>query len=368
MAKPKSKNTNKPKGKPQKKNTQSRGSQLTVASLMAGINQVRAPAASGVRYTQGVPDFQSSKGACRIRHREFIYDLAFATSFSGFSASINPGLANTFPWLSTLAQVFETYVFKSLRFVYEPSCGSTSEGWVSQFIDYDASDNLVPTTKSEVMSMAGSVLSPLWVENAVNFRPIDSAFTKRRFVRAGDVAPDEDVNLYDVGNCGIYGVSDVAKTNGAWFVEYDIELHTPQFNLAQKAANNSARLVNGGATTLAKPMGALPLKTPGSGLLVSATDDGTNSRVVFSTPGQYLLDYIIGGTTITAAPTATANGKAQIVQPPTQAINGAATAARGDMTVIAREPGDSITINMTGAAATLTSMSIKAANYLASLF
>jgi hypothetical protein len=350
------------------KNAQQRGSQLQVPSLMAGVSTIRAPAANGVRYTQGVPDFKSSKGACRIRHREFILDAAFAVSFSGYSASINPGLPNTFPWLSTLAAVFETYSFKSLRFVYEPTCGSSTTGYVAQYIDYDAADDEIPTTKTEVMSMAGSTLSPIWVENAVTFRPTDGSYTKRRYVRMGALADNEDLKTYDAGIVGIYGSSGSGAQGGSWFVEYEVELYTPQFNLAAKAAANSARLVNGGATTLAKPLGAAPVKTAGSGLLVTPIDDGTNSRVVFTTPGQYLLDYILGGTTITAAPTVTANGSAVIGQNPTQAINAAGTVARGDMTVTAKEPGDSITINMTGAAATLTSMSIKAANYLATLF
>lgn len=366
-------NGSKQKPKQTKKGPQRTTGMLTAPSILGRDRLSMVPMAQSIRFRQASPEFKRSTGGCRIVHREFILDIALTVGFSGFQIDINPGLANAFPWLSLVASTFEKYKFFKCRFVYEPNCPTTTAGYVVQYIDYDSSDTAV-TTKVEALASEGATMSAVWMENAVAVNPrAERGLGQDRYVRSGlpsqpiGFVSNTDVRLFDIGKLNIFNSGlGVAGNGGSLFVEYDVELSVPQFNLASKAASNSARLVGATAIGLAKPLGTAPVTAVGSGLIVTPSDDGTNSRITFSTPGQYLLDYVFGGTAITDKPvlsgsTATVSQNNQVT------VNAAATQSRGDVLVKINNAGEYLTLDMTGVAATISSCAVKVANYLTTL-
>jgi hypothetical protein len=56
-----------------------------------------------------------------VMNREFIGDIITSSTAGAFSANtfyVNPGNANTFPWLSNVALQFESYTCHGLLFEY----------------------------------------------------------------------------------------------------------------------------------------------------------------------------------------------------------------------------------------------------------
>jgi hypothetical protein len=175
-------------------------------------------------------------GDCHVVHREYLQDVLAQSSspslFSVASVPINPGQASTFPWLSKIAQNFESYVFKKLRFCYETEAPSSLGGTLVLAVDYDASDPL-PLTKQQMLAYRGSVRSAPWTECSHISVPEDLHKLKTYFVRAGVQPNNTDIKFYDVGQLFVatQGVTTGSAVCGELYVEYDIELKTPIYEI-----------------------------------------------------------------------------------------------------------------------------------------
>ena len=59
-----------------------------------------------------------------VRHREFLAEIKGTTTFTvAGSYPINPGMAQTFPWLSDIAKNFQQYRIRGMVFHYVPTSG-----------------------------------------------------------------------------------------------------------------------------------------------------------------------------------------------------------------------------------------------------
>lgn len=164
----------------------------------------------------------------RFQHREFVEDIN-VTEASNVQTKyeVNPGLETTFPWLSGIATMFETYVFHSLKFHY---CSSTSTGISGSMVlvpDYDASDNNVGITKSRLLSFEDTVRGNLWTSFTMNCSKKNLG-TLQKYVRNGPVPTSTDVKLYDVMQLITSKSAVASHIAGELWVEYDITLFTPQ--------------------------------------------------------------------------------------------------------------------------------------------
>lgn len=67
-----------------------------------------------------IPEFSVNNERCTmVCHREYISDVRATVSFSTQTYRINPGVATTFPWLSSIAQNYEQYVVQGMIFEYK---------------------------------------------------------------------------------------------------------------------------------------------------------------------------------------------------------------------------------------------------------
>ena len=97
---------------------------------------VTAPVAQQrvVRYTK--PQMSTGKkGELIVRHREFVSDIVRPAG-AGFqlalSVPVQPGDVTAFPWLSRIANNYETYVFENLSYEICTSTATSSE-WIFIF-------------------------------------------------------------------------------------------------------------------------------------------------------------------------------------------------------------------------------------------
>lgn len=199
-------------------------SQRTATSVpVAKALRVRNP---GPRYGKA-----STPSGVRVRHREFIWDITASNPFEYDEFDVNPGIAATFPWLAAIASRFESYRFHSLKFVYESAVSTAASGAVMMAVDYDASD-AGPANKTTLMSYKDAARSAPWDHCEFVASSEDLHKLKTHYVRSG-VVPGTDIKTYDVGKLYVATQGQDATWNnlvGELYVEYDVELLTPQLN------------------------------------------------------------------------------------------------------------------------------------------
>jgi len=119
---------------------------------------VRAPASAGVIYHNGMPTIESRDKTVCIRNTEFLY--GFATT-AAFTAVFSVCVPFNMPWLLGIAGGFGKYRWKHLRYIYIPTCPTTTQGNVSMGLNYDTADS-VPTTTPNMSMYQGFTSVPYW--------------------------------------------------------------------------------------------------------------------------------------------------------------------------------------------------------------
>jgi hypothetical protein len=164
-------------------------------------------------------------------------------------------------------------------------------------VDYDASD-AVPASKFELLEFAGATSAPMWSDECVILEGNDDgALGRRRYLRSGALASNLDIKTYDVGNfiVGTQGNTSGGTINAAsLFVEYEVELYTPQFSLSSQALFLSAKIVGNTGVSNTASYGSAALIT--GGLDVSAL----SNTITFNRPGQYIVTDFVTGTVLAA--------------------------------------------------------------------
>lgn len=276
----------------------------------ANLAQTKAPVAKSRNVRTNAPAYLNAPGgSVRVRHREFLWDIVGSVEFAWDEFAINPGVPETFPWLSAIAARFESYKFHSLRFCYEPAVSTTTPGTVILAVDYDASD-IGPETKTVALSYRGAVRAAPWDECAFIAQQDDLHKAKSNYVRSGLAPSGTDIKMYDVGNLYVATQGQAAATAvGELYVEYDVELMTPQLN-ADAPTLDLVNLSGVGVATNAL------FGTPAS--VVENASHGLASNIAYSIPdpatlrfeqaGTYLLEAYVAAATSTTFQTLLTQG------------------------------------------------------------
>jgi hypothetical protein len=293
----------------------------------ARAHLVKAPAAQGKVLTHlGEPKITplGKSGDCLVIHKEYISDLvASATSgaFTALGIPINPGNTLMFPWLSEMADKFESYVFRALKFCFETDAPSSQPGSVLMAVDYDVKDEL-PSSKRDMMSLQGAVRTVDWKDVSLNC--VKESLHKRKTYYVGDSVdfgpnynPSEspaDSRLEDVGELIVASSNSTANANlGELYVEYAVELMTPdshsganpyfEFNVDTNQSGQDAHTALDASST--HPWGNIstagfsldPATYPSLGMYqtlgvrVDAEGDSGSNRIYFAQAGTYLLAF-----------------------------------------------------------------------------
>jgi hypothetical protein len=278
-------------------------------------------------------------GDCIITHREYLQDIAGSVAFTAVSVPVQPGLVASAPWLSAIAQRYESYQFESLSYLYETEQATSATGTLALVLDYDASDT-GPSSKTQALSYRSSVRSAPWAPCRLTAASEDLHKRKTYFVRNGANPANTDIKLYDVGNLFICTIGQ-ANTNtlGELYIEYRIRLMTPQMSDAGLGEALSS-LYTG--TTNAAPyvylQGNAPVNVVSTGTTTSLT------TLTFTQPMEGIITTYTVGTTLAVT---TLGGTGQISQS-SEVINGANT-QRSLIAFFKATPGQTVTISQPNA-------------------
>lgn len=192
-------------------------------------------------FSEGVdpPSMHQVNSAVRIRHREYVCDIVSSSSantFNNQSFPIQPGLFQSYPWLSALAQQYEEqkplgiiYEFKTLSATAIASGTNSTMGGVIMATDYN-SINAAFVNKQQMDNTEYTTSAPVWqsfyhpVECDPRTNPISTLY-----VRSGAVPSNSDQRLYDLGLFQIasFGVQGTSVVLGELWVTYEWEFRKP---------------------------------------------------------------------------------------------------------------------------------------------
>jgi hypothetical protein len=144
-----------------------------------------------------------------------------------------------------IATRYESYKFKKLNFEYVPRVATSLSGTVILSVDFDANDP-GPDTKAEQLTYDGTVCGPVWSGCKYSCTKANMQKFAEKFTRAG-ILTDSDLKTTDVGVLyaavvGCYNPVGTEYTGvlGELWVEYEVELSTPQLEEAGRAAKYEA--------------------------------------------------------------------------------------------------------------------------------
>jgi len=204
--------------------------------------------------TNRAPNMRADMNHCIVAHREMfhtVYGLDLGSAGINVRQPINPGNQFMFPWLAKVAQNYESYVFKKLKFEFITSSPSTVPGTITMAVDFDPRDP-APDDASAISALnafVGAVTAPVYTPRLdVVCRPANLHKRKTYFVTPSeDVGQSQGVTMIsstssvydrssDCGQLMVATVAPAASPLGQIFVCYEVELLTPQYNPQRGAA------------------------------------------------------------------------------------------------------------------------------------
>lgn len=222
-----------------------------------------------------IPKFSSTDRTNIICHREYLGDISGTTAFTNTSYPLNPGMFQTFPWLSSLAENFEEYRFHGIIFEFRPLITdfvtSGAPGVIVMSTNYNADAPPYPT--KQAMENA---------EYAVSVKPTNSmihgvecavpiTILPQRYVRSGNVPSNQDLRLYDYGNFQFATQGNPNQLLGELWVSYCVEFFKPILPVDAGGLVSSGHIARSGGAG-ATPFGTATVQSSGSlGLTISST-------------------------------------------------------------------------------------------------
>jgi hypothetical protein len=274
-----------------------------------GDYTVMGPMVNGVNSAGGPPSFAKHVNSYRISHREYIRDVQSSVNFASFDFQINPGLPNSFPWLSKLAKNFERYRIHGLCFYLNSSSATavsstnTALGIWGMVTQYDA--KAAPLiTKHQCENYDGAVSAVPSASLIHAYEAKESLQTiDNRIVRTGPI-PSTELNVYDAGKTTFFTQgSQAISTIGELWVTYDIEFFNSKVGVEDGNSFIADRYYNTGVTAPLQfgAPNAVPLAGSGIGTYFDAS--GTTLNVPATAPNTtYLLAIKYDASTAVANP------------------------------------------------------------------
>lgn len=229
--------------------------------------------------TNSVPNMLGNNdetGDIVICHREYVQDIyapgvagsGVATSFSLQAFSLNPGLQNSFTWLSQIAENYDEYEFIQLIYHYRSTTtdvgNSTSGqcGTVVMATNYNASADIFVDKQNMVEYVhAHSCKLTEHMSHGVECDPSKTAGSSCLYVRTNPVVPSQDLKTYDHGKFQIAICNCPVAYNGfpvgELWVEYSVRLSKPKL-YAARGLNIDCDIftvVRGNSSSCLNPMG-----------------------------------------------------------------------------------------------------------------
>lgn len=266
----------------------------TVGLASAAANPMRSLTVKSGRGLSGA--------SCRIHGTDY---LTAITAVSGgqaagdviYTADVNPrtlGVAR----LATMANLYERYKFRSLKFRYAPVANATISGQLLGYVDYDTIDNPTGLTGIQNLQRAAAHLGekPIQVwegsEKPVFWEIKDSDKLSTLYTSTDGIDP----RWSSQGRFILLAASAIAGSVacGNIYLDYDIEFFIPQ--VAETASTGSGYKINGSVgNTQSNILGTAPVVSTWSNVEV-----GVSQNVLSFPAGSFELICNVGGTGLTS--------------------------------------------------------------------
>jgi hypothetical protein len=245
--------------------------------------------------SQGVPFMHSTDNTIRIKHKEFITDVTATAAFSNQQFAINPGLASTFPFLSSIAQSFTTYSIEGMVFYYKSTSAdalnstNTALGTMVLASQYDVNEPAYTTKQGMEGSSFGNSAPP----SKDQIHPIECDTSQNRasifYVRSGDVPSTGVASSYDLCNFQIasQGVQATSVVGELW-CSYDVIFYKPQVTIPRGLGLPGSLLILSGVTN-STPYGTSMTETWNSFGATINHATGTVLTIPANTMGSYIM-------------------------------------------------------------------------------
>ena len=192
-----------------------------------------------------VPSFGSNTDAMVIRNREYIRDLYCPAAAGAFqivdSVPLNPGLINSFPWLSQIAANYEEYEFLQLAVTYKTIINDSvaTNGQVGQVAiatNYNADQDAFGSKEEMIAYIGGmSAKTSQNMVHGVECDPAKNSGSPGKYVRSGfvDTGSKKD---FDLGNT-FFAVMNapnnyLGQQLGEIWISYTVQLRKPRITVS----------------------------------------------------------------------------------------------------------------------------------------
>jgi len=183
-----------------------------------------------------IPMMHSTAQSIIVRHREFVTTVFSSTAFQVQQELVlNPGLHDTFPWLSRLAGCYQQYKVRGMVYHYLPTSGSAvastnaALGSVMLQTTYRATEE-PPTTKQEVLNEYWSTetVPSDSVVHPIECDPAENPFSIH-YIHSSALTPSDEPLLFDMAKTHVcvQGMQTTGNAVGDLWVTYEIELFKP---------------------------------------------------------------------------------------------------------------------------------------------
>lgn len=221
-----------------------------------------------------------------ITHTEFLQDVygPASSQFSLQTINLNPGLLESFPWLSQIAANYEEYEFIQLLFHFkstvDASATNNSNGSTGTII---MATNYNPTAppfqnKETMMQYHGSISGRVTDDHThgVECDPSKNAGTGQKYVRFLPSQPNQDLKTFDLGTFQLAQVNLPTtffdQQIGELWVTYSVKLTKPRLVTSVLSNGSEWRCVSNGGQDPMKPLGTDILYMQQNSMDISVTN------------------------------------------------------------------------------------------------
>lgn len=187
-----------------------------------------------------MPGIKNSTNGVIIRHKEYIGDIGPSSLFAVSHFPLNPGMDQTFPWLSQIAMAFTEYKWRGMIFTFKTTSSdlvtstNPSLGTVIMSTDYNAAEEPFEDKRTmENYEFTTSSKPSLSFVHAIECEKNQTAHPTL-YTRDGPPPLNADIRLYDIGSFAIatQGMQSTVETAtiGELWCSYEIEFLKPRFD------------------------------------------------------------------------------------------------------------------------------------------
>lgn len=227
---------------------------------------------------QGVPNMHRGQHSIRVKHKEALGDISGSTGFALRKFVIQPGSSVTFPWLSNVACMFQSYKIHGLAFEFVSTSAdalnsvNTALGSVIMATNYNvALPDFLSKVEMECTEFSCITRPSRNLMHLVECDP-KLQVSDHLYLRSGEVPVGQDLQFYDWGNFYLATVGmQAAATIGELWVTYDIEFFKPRIISGGQWPGEYTRINNGPYTSNVNVLGDIQTTPKGSlGITVTA--------------------------------------------------------------------------------------------------